>query len=118
MRVVVAGSRYARDPRVVEQELARISKEMGPITCLVEGGASGVDNYARDWCLRVSHVPVVTHWPIWGVGKKAGVLRNWRMMQPSGRPDLVVAFPGGPGTKSCVEQAERQGIQVIRIDKR
>jgi UDP-N-acetylmuramoylalanine-D-glutamate ligase len=30
-----------------------------------------------------------------------------------GKPDLVVAFPGGRGTANMVEQAKQAGVEVI-----
>ena len=31
-------------------------------------------------------------------------------------PDLVVAFPGGPGTQDMVEQAKAEGVFVMEFD--
>src|SRR5262249_16770583 len=42
------------------------------------------------------------------LGKKAGPLRNQRMLD-EGKPDLVVAFPGGGGTKDMVRRAVQAG---------
>ena len=47
-------------------------------------------------------------------GRKAGPIRNQRMID-EGRPDLVVAFPGGTGTADMVERARVAGIRVIEI---
>ena len=33
-----------------------------------------------------------------------------------GKPDLVVAFPGGAGTLNMVMQARKAGVRVIEID--
>lgn len=38
-------------------------------------------------------------------------MRNRRMLD-EGRPDLVVAFPGGPGTRNMVKLARAHGILV------
>jgi hypothetical protein len=32
------------------------------------------------------------------------------------KPDIVLAFQGGRGTRNCVEEAQRQGIRVIDGD--
>ena len=32
-----------------------------------------------------------------------------------GKPDLVIAFPGGRGTEDMVTRAERAGIPVRRV---
>lgn len=39
-----------------------------------------------------------------------------RWMLEFGRPDLVVAFPGGRGTEDMVTKAERAGIRVLRVE--
>lgn len=45
-------------------------------------------------------------------GKSAGPLRNQQMID-EGKPDLVVAFPGGTGTADMVRRAKAAGIRVI-----
>lgn len=45
---------------------------------------------------------------------KAGPDRNQRMID-EGRPDLVVAFPGGRGTADMIRRATEAGIEVFRI---
>ena len=43
-------------------------------------------------------------------GKKAGPLRNQQMLE-EGKPDLVVAFPGGNGTADMVRRAKKANIE-------
>ena len=45
----------------------------------------------------------------------AGPRRNRRMLEAE-RPDLVLAFPGGRDTASCVRIAEELGIRVVRCE--
>lgn len=45
-------------------------------------------------------------------GKRAGYLRNVQMLD-EGKPDLVVAFPGGKGTAMMVKLAKERGVRVI-----
>ena len=42
------------------------------------------------------------------------MIRNRRMLE-EGRPDLVIAFPGGKGTANMVRIALQAGIQVREI---
>jgi len=49
-------------------------------------------------------------------GKAAGYRRNARMLEHPA-PDLVVAFPGGPGTANMVMLAKRAGIPVREIEE-
>lgn len=44
-------------------------------------------------------------------GKAAGPIRNQRMLD-EGKPDLVVAFPGGRGTADMVRRAKAAGVPV------
>jgi hypothetical protein len=45
----------------------------------------------------------------------AGPIRNQRMLV-EGKPDLVVAFPGGKGTAGMVTLARNAGVDVIMVD--
>lgn len=46
--------------------------------------------------------------------KAAGPLRNGVML--SCIPDLLIAFPGGPGTANCIAQAKKLGIPVLKVE--
>lgn len=48
------------------------------------------------------------------LGRKAGPIRNQRMLD-DGRPELVVAFPGGPGTAHMCRIAREAGVEVIEV---
>lgn len=37
------------------------------------------------------------------------------MQDDEGKPDLVVAFPGGSGTADCVRRAKAAGVEVLVI---
>ncbi len=47
-------------------------------------------------------------------GRAAGPIRNARMIA-EGRPDLVIAFPGGRGTADMVSRARKAGIEVREV---
>lgn len=66
-------------------------------------------------CARDRGIPETAYPADWRRdGKSAGYRRNRRMLS-EGRPDLVIAFPGGPGTAHMVEIAEKAGVPVLRI---
>ena len=48
--------------------------------------------------------------------KKAGPLRNQRMLD-EGKPDLVVAFPGGGGTKDMVRRSVKAGVPIHEVNR-
>jgi hypothetical protein len=113
IRLLVTGGRNFDDAVLVFRTLDGIHSEKG-IALLIHGGANGADHLAQCWCddngcwSEVYAIPT-EEWT--RVGKKAGPLRNGRMIR-EGRPDLVVAFPGGPGTADCCRQAKAAGVEV------
>lgn len=82
---------------------------------IIEGGAKGADSAAADFaaCSYCQLVEFKAEWDKYG--KRAGYLRNKRMLD-EGKPDLVVAFPGGKGTANMVKLAEEAGVKVIKIE--
>lgn len=112
-RVLVCGGRDFNDPSFIFRHLVgRHAKS--PITTIIEGGAPGVDRFARMWA-QGQNIPVVSYPADWKTeGKAAGPKRNARMIE-EGKPDLVVAFRGGKGTANMVAQARAAGIEVIEI---
>jgi hypothetical protein len=112
-RVLVCGGRDYADRARVWAELDRLNAER-PIDCLVHGDASGADRLAADWATH--NCPSRWAFPAeWNrYGKRAGPLRNARMLQDA-KPDLVVAFPGGRGTADMVKRARESGVRTIEI---
>lgn len=77
--------------------------------------ARGADSLAVQWA-RGYKITVEAYPARWSVyGKKAGYIRNKEMLD-EGKPDLVVAFPGGKGTSMMIELARKAGVRVIEID--
>lgn len=114
MKVLVCGGRDFSDVESVYRELDRIHA-MTPITCIIEGGASGADYLASRWSAKNSlpeHKRFNADWALYG--KKAGAIRNQKMLD-EGKPDAVVAFPGGRGTEDMVRRAMAAGITVIKF---
>ena len=105
-RVLVCGGRnFHLRPRV-DQALDRLAPSM-----VIHGGAAGADRLAHEWA-RAKGVEIVVYHPAWGkMGTVAGAWRNKRMLT-HGKPDLVMAFPGGSGTNNMVSQARQHGVQV------
>lgn len=108
MRLLVCGGRSYEDWSVVSKTL----KEIGP-TILIQGGAPGADRLAHKWADH-NGVPVVTYPANWSAGRKAGPMRNVFMLL-DGRPDMVVAFPGGKGTADMVRRATDAGIPLKQL---
>ena len=81
---------------------------------IIHGAAMGADRWAVVWAARVN-VPVKRFRANWDrYGKSAGPRRNQKMLD-EGKPDLVIAFPGGSGTADMVDRARTAGIPVTEI---
>ena len=112
-RVLVCGGRDYTDAETVSRTLAELRKTRG-IALVIAGGARGADTLAADWAKAVG-IPCEVYMADWeGLGRKAGPIRNQRMLD-EGKPDLVVAFPGGRGTAGMVRIARAAGVEVIEI---
>jgi hypothetical protein len=84
---------------------------------VIAGGARGADTLAVEWA-KEREVMVEVYMAEWDqFGRKAGPIRNQRMLD-EGKPDLVVAFPGGRGTAGMIALAEKAGVEVAQIDNR
>lgn len=114
MRVLVCGGRNFSDTNSLVTTLDTWHKQHGPITCIVHGMARGADQFADDWArkcgVQVARYPAEWH----AKGAAAGPIRNSRMLK-EGKPDVVIAFPGGRGTEDMVEKAKRAGVRVVKV---
>jgi predicted Rossmann-fold nucleotide-binding protein len=114
-RVLVCGGRNYSDEQRVFDVLNSYSHDYD-FTMLIQGGAPGADRAATRWA-DIGMIPVMCFKPNWKKhGKAAGPIRNTRMIE-EGKPDLVIAFPGGKGTANMVAQARAAGIEVIEVTK-
>lgn len=113
MRVIVCGGRDYQDGARISAVLRKLHSEAG-IDLLIEGGAKGADFLAHVWaCMEgVDTQRFEADWE--NQGSFAGPARNARMLN-EGKPDLVIAFPGGRGTADMVKKARRAGVEVVEI---
>ena len=89
-------------------------KEKLEIECILEGRARGADHHASQWA-KINEVKNYSYPANWKqYGKKAGSIRNQTMLD-HGKPTLVIAFPGGKGTKDMVERAKKAGVPVYEV---
>lgn len=112
MKVLVCGGReYSNSARVFEVLGSLHAKRA--ITEIIEGGALGADRLAKTWAQH-ANVPIRTFPASWGrYGKQAGYVRNQQMLDV-GKPDIVVAFPGGRGTLDMKRRA-RDVVPVLVV---
>lgn len=112
-RVLVCGGRDYDDHTTLYAVLDKYHHEVG-IDVLIEGGARGADRMASFWAADRDVTPERYEADWEHFGKMAGGMRNQRMLN-EGKPDLVIAFPGGKGTADMVRKARRAGVEVIEI---
>jgi YspA, cpYpsA-related SLOG family len=108
MRVVVCGSRGWEDRTAIAARIGILPAK----STIVHGGAKGADEIAARAAVLFGH-EVEPHFPDWNMyGKKAGYVRNRRMIETA--PDLVLAFWDGdsPGTRQMIGLARRYSIPV------
>jgi hypothetical protein len=111
MRVLVCGGRDYADRRRLFQIL---DSNRQKVDAIIHGAARGADRLAGEWA-RARGVQEEAYPADWhNHGRTAGPLRNIRMLD-EGRPDLVVAFPGGAGTGHMVKLARSRGVRVILV---
>ena len=139
MRVLVCGGRdfgemppgatkyvpsWYRTIERVEAERKLVSASLSALnprpSTIIHGAARGADRLADIWARR-NGVGVTTFPADWypngrsgGLDRSAGPRRNQRMIQ-EGKPDLVIAFPGGAGTADMVRRARMAGVEVREI---
>lgn len=96
--------------------LTKLHREIG-FTTLIHGGARGADHWAKLWAQqkKVTAVEFKANWYPHGrngeLDRGAGPKRNARMIS-EGKPDLVIAFFGGRGTRDMTDKARAAGIEV------
>lgn len=113
MRVLVCGGRQYHDQGRVFAILDNLRATRG-ISAIIHGNAQGADALADRWARgKVLTLLFPAQWDRYG--GRAGSVRNAKMLR-EGKPDLVVAFPGGRGTADMMRKTREAGIELIRID--
>lgn len=106
--VLVAGGRRYRNEPFVHDALDSLDA-LFRIKRVVQGEAAGADTYAKNWALERA-IEVISAPADWDVlGDAAGTIRNQEMLDTY-MPDVVVGFPGGPGTRHMLKIARRAAI--------
>jgi hypothetical protein len=118
-RLLVCGGRNFSDEDSLalwmREAVAVLGVERPEDMLVIHGGARGADSVAGRIAAG-SKVPVQVYPADWNqYGRRAGFLRNKQMLD-EGRPDLVLAAPGGVGTAMMVKIALAAGVPVL--DKR
>lgn len=109
MRVLICGGREFGNT-----ELFYSTLDTYDITHIISGGARGADRLA-EYYAKGKELPITIYPAQWRkYGKSAGPIRNEQMLI-EGRPDLIIAFPGGKGTADMIRRAIDSGLNVVEI---
>lgn len=114
---------YDRQSRRAQTERALLADTLNALdpkpSLIIHGAATGADAHAAKWAkdAGIPDRPFKANWYPNGFGKldkSAGPIRNQQMLD-DGKPDLVVAFPGGVGTADMVRRARIAEVKVLEI---
>jgi hypothetical protein len=113
MRVLVCGGRDFMDRIWLFRALDELHHSRG-VTVVISGCARGADLLGIEWA-EASGMGVARFPADWDThGRAAGPIRNQQMLD-EGKPDLVVACPGGRGTADMVRRTKAAGIELILL---
>lgn len=115
MRVLICGGRNFNNFDQVKKVMDEIHART-PVETVISGKARGADSLEEKWAIE-NNIPVDPYPANWNDhGKAAGPIRNQQMLD-EGKPDLVVAFPGGNGTLDMIRRANRGNVKVVEAQK-
>ncbi len=113
MKILVCGSRIWSDEAKVLRRLNELPRDAE----IIHGDAVGPDRIAHHWAYGLGYVLHVypARWKLHG--RRAGIVRNLRMLDQN--PDLVLAFWDGRsnGTGHTIREAEKRGIPVEIVEE-
>lgn len=118
MKILVCGGRDFIDYELLSETLTALCplsfEETYQEVRIIHGGAKGADLMADKWAINrwIVTEEFKADWD--KHSKAAGPIRNQQMID-EGRPDIVVAFPGGKGTADMVRRARAAKINVIEV---
>lgn len=116
-RVLVCGSRDYPNRDKIFKVLDAYRARIGPRMRVISGGATGADEFAREWAVsrKVDHLILYARWDT--EGRAAGPIRNRRMAKK--KPKLVLAFSEdfdkSRGTSDMIRVAEKMNIKVKKF---
>lgn len=116
MKILVCGGRNFDDYVLLSETLNDLHKSR-PFHTIIHGAARGADSLAAQWAKenKVFAQDFPANWNQFG--HRAGPIRNKEMLKV-GKPDIVIAFPGGRGTSHMKNIARQAGVEVIEVDAR
>ena len=116
MKVLVCGGRVRVKPHAVEAVLDKLAPTFGKPLVIIHGAAKGTDSYAGFWAEDRGHKsdPYPVDGKLDGYSEMAPKMRNHRMLDQG--PEIVVAFPGGPGTRHMIDIAQKARVPIYDVE--
>lgn len=113
MKILIAGGRNFTDKQFL---FSYMEKYLEEVSCVISGTAKGADKLGEAWAKH--HNITLERYPAqWAkYGRAAGPIRNQEMLD-KGKPDLVVVFKGGSGSKHMATIARKSGVKTMRPQK-
>lgn len=116
-KILVCGGREYNNRENVFATLDEIKDSMEIPIHIISGAARGADALAAEWA-RLNNTELSEFPADWDAhGKSAGPIRNQKMLQ-EGKPDLVLAFPGGRGTQHMLRIAKFAGVSTMSFSEK
>ena len=117
-KILVCGGRdydnYEKVKEILDDAVVKLYHPIKNKITIIHGGARGADSLA-DRYSEEHDIDKEVYEADWeNEGRSAGPKRNQRMLD-EGKPDCVVAFPGGRGTQHMVNIARKKGVPVYEI---
>lgn len=116
--ICICGSREFKDKEFIFKKLDEYFKSLTEDYAVIEGGSSGADEIAREYCdnNNIIHTSFNADWDTFG--KSAGPIRNKYMAEEC---DIVLAFKlknkKNKGTNNMITQAKKLGKKVIIYER-
>lgn len=118
-RALICGGRNWNDEELTFEALDILHRKR-PFSVVIHGAASGADTLAGRWA-KSKGIPVQEFPADWRpahlggrTDRGAGYKRNLTMLH-DGKPDIVIAFPGGSGTRHMMNSAMKAAVPVIDL---
>ena len=115
VKVLICGGRDFNDYGLLADTLVGLIGQYDPKeVTFISGHARGADKLGERFA-NANQCKLLIFPADWDKYRKAaGFIRNQKMID-EGKPDLVVAFPGGRGTEGMIKRAKKHGIEVIEV---
>jgi hypothetical protein len=112
IRVCVCGGRNYNDKLLLYKTLDKFLNVRNDFI-IINGDAAGADRLSTEWA-KERNIKYELFPADWKTYKKAaGPIRNKQMIDS--HIDLLIAFPGGNGTKNMIEQCKKRNIRILLL---